>query len=77
MVKRAEQLKNKIDEFFVLINVESIRDPKIVEAIKTSENKFGLIAFDESHKIGAPDTTQYNNLMKLNQSDEIIEQIEN
>ena len=65
MVKRAEQLKNKIEEFFVLLNVESIRDTKIVEAIKTSENKFGLIAFDESHKIGAPDTTQYNNLMKL------------
>ena len=65
MAKRAEQLKNKINEFFVLLNVESIRDPKIVEAIKTSENKFGLIAFDESHKIGAPDTTQYNNLMKL------------
>lgn len=65
MIKRAEQLKNKIDEFFVLLNVESIRDAKIVEAIKTSENKFGLIAFDESHKIGAPDTTQYNNLMKL------------
>jgi SNF2 family DNA or RNA helicase len=65
MAKRAEQLKNKIDEFFVLLNVESIRDPKIVEAIKTSENKFGLIAFDEAHKIGAPDTTQYNNLMKL------------
>ena len=65
MTKRAEQLKNKIDEFFVLLNVESIRDPKVVEAIKTSVNKFGLIAFDESHKIGAPDTTQYNNLMKL------------
>ena len=63
--KRAEQLKNKIDEFFVLLNVESIRDTKIVEAIKTSENNFGLILFDESHKIGAPDTTQYNNLMKL------------
>ena len=65
MTKRAEQLKNKIDEFFVLVNVESIRDPKVVEAIKTSVNKFGLIAFDEAHKIGAPDTTQYNNLMKL------------
>ena len=65
MTKRAEQLKNKIEEFFVLLNVESIRDPKIVEAIKTSENNFGLILFDESHKIGAPDTTQYNNLMKL------------
>ena len=65
MLKRAEQLKNKIDEFFVLLNVESIRDPKIIEAIKTSENKFGLIAFDEAHKIGAPNTDQYNNLMKL------------
>ena len=65
MQKRAEQLKNNIDEFFVLINVESIRDSKIVEAIKTSENKFGLIAFDEAHKIGAPNTDQYNNLMKL------------
>ena len=65
MTKRAEQLKNKIEEFFVLVNVESIRDSKVVEAIKTSVNKFGLIAFDEAHKIGAPDTTQYNNLMKL------------
>lgn len=65
MTKRAEQLKNKIDEFFVLLNVESLRDSKIIEAIKTSENKFGLIAFDEAHKIGAPNTDQYNNLMKL------------
>ena len=65
MAKRAEQLKNKIGEFFVLLNVESIRDPKVVEAIKKSENKFGLIAFDEAHKIGAPNTDQYNNLMKL------------
>ena len=65
MQKRAEQLKNKIDEFFVLLNVESIRDSKIIEAIKTSENKFGLILFDEAHKIGAPNTDQYNNLMKL------------
>ena len=65
MAKRAEQLKNKIEEFFVLLNVESLRDNKIIEAIKKSENKFGLIAFDESHRIGAPDTTQYSNIMKL------------
>lgn len=65
MAKRAEQLKNKLTEFFVLLNVESIRDPQIIEAIKKSENKFGLIAFDEAHRIGAPNTSQYNNLMKL------------
>ena len=56
MTKRAEQLKNKIDEFFVLVNVESIRDPKVVEAIKTSVNKFGLIMFDEIHKCLTYDT---------------------
>lgn len=65
MAERAEQLKNRIEEFFVLLNVESLRDPKIIEAIKKSENTFGLIAFDESHRIGAPNTSQYNNLMKL------------
>lgn len=65
MAKRAEQLKNKIDEFFVLLNVESLRDSKIIEAIKISKNKFGLIAFDEAHRIGAPNTEQYSNLMKL------------
>ena len=65
MTKRAEQLKNKIEEFFVLLNVESIRDPKIIEAIKKSENKFGLILFDEIHKCGASNTGQAQNLLKL------------
>ena len=65
MDKRAEQLKNHIDEFFVLLNVESIRDKKIIEAIKKSENKFGLILFDEAHKLGAVGTSQYDNIMKL------------
>ena len=65
MDKRAEQLKKHIDEFFVLLNVESLRDKKIIEAINKSENKFGLILFDEAHKIGAPSTSQYDNLMKL------------
>lgn len=65
IAKRAEQIRNKIDEFFVLLNVEALRDDKIVEAIKKSENTFGLIAFDESHRIGAPNTSQYTNLMKL------------
>ena len=56
MEKRAEQLKSKLDEFFVLLNVESIRDPKIIDAIKKSENKFGLILFDEIHKCLTCDT---------------------
>ena len=65
MEKRAEQLKNKIDEFFVLLNVESLRDTKIIDAIKKSENKFNLILFDEIHRCGASNTTQAQNLLKL------------
>lgn len=63
--KRAEQLKNKIDEFFVLLNVESLRDDRIIEAIKKSENKFGLIMFDEAQKMGDSSTSQFANLTKL------------
>lgn len=65
MDKRAEQLKKHIDEFFVLLNVESLRDKKILDAIKKSENQFGLILFDEAHKIGAVGTSQYDNIIKL------------
>ena len=49
----------------MLINAESLRDSKIIEAIKKSENTFGLIAFDEIHKCGASNTTQAQNLLKL------------
>lgn len=65
MNKRAEQLKNKIDEFFVILNVESLRDDSIVEAINKSDNKFGLIMFDEAHKTGGKSTSQGSNLLKL------------
>ena len=65
MDKRAEQLKKHIDEFFVLLNVESLRDKRIIEAINKSENRFGLILFDEIHKCGASNTDQAQNLLKL------------
>lgn len=72
MLKRAEQLKNKIDEFFVLLNVESIRDSKIIEAIKTSENKFGLIMFDEIHKCLSGKTLVATELGQIPISDLVI-----
>ena len=63
--ERAEQLKNKIDEFFVILNIESIRDDKIVEAILNSDNKFDMIAFDECHKANGTSSIQSKNLLKL------------
>lgn len=64
--ERAEQLRNKIDEFFVIINIESIREECVVEAINESENKFDMMAFDECHKAAGTNSIQSNNLLMLN-----------
>jgi SNF2 family DNA or RNA helicase len=62
---RAEQLYNTIDEYFVIINIESLRDSLIVDAIKNSKNNFDLILFDEVHKSKTPSSQQGKNLLKL------------
>lgn len=64
--KRAEQLKNPIEEFFIITNIETLRDNRIVEAFKKSKNNFGLIAVDEIHKAaGNKSAQQTSNLLKL------------
>ena len=65
MDKRAQQLKDPIDEFFVITNLESLRDDKIIEAFKKSSNKFGMIAFDEAHRAATKSSQQGTNLLKL------------
>ena len=65
MDKRAQQLKDPIDEFFVITNLESLRDDRIIEAFKKSNNKFGMIAFDEAHKAATKTSQQGTNLLKL------------
>jgi len=63
--QRALQLKNKIDEFFVILNVESLRDDKIIDAINKSENKFDMIVLDEAHCCKGTKAQQSKNLLKL------------
>lgn len=64
--ERAEQLYQPIEEFFVIINVESIRDSTVIDAIKNSKNKFDMIVVDEIHRLkGATTSTQSKNLLKL------------
>lgn len=63
--KRAEILKNSISEFFVIVNIAAIRSNEIVEAFKNSENKFGMIALDEAHRVQTKSSSQGTNLLKL------------
>lgn len=65
IAERAEELKNPIEEFFVVTNIETLRDPKIMEAFKKTKNKFGMIALDEAHKVNRG-STQGDNFLKLN-----------
>lgn len=65
MDKRATQLKEPIEEFFVITNLESLRDDRIIDAFKKSSNKFGMIAFDEAHKAATKTSQQGTNLLKL------------
>ena len=65
MDKRAQQLRDPIEEFFVITNLESLRDDRIIEAFKKSKNKFGMIAFDEAHKAATKSSQQGTNLLKL------------
>ena len=64
--RRAKQLRESIEEFFIITNIETLRDDRIVEAFKNSENNFGMIAVDEIHKAaGNKSAAQTSNLLKL------------
>lgn len=62
---RINQLKNPIKEFFVIINVETLRDDNIIKAINKGKNSFDMIVVDEIHTMKSPNSAQGSNLLKL------------
>ena len=62
---RAKELKENINEFFIILNIESLRYKEIVDAISKSKNLFDMVVFDECHKAKNPTSTQGKNLLKL------------
>lgn len=63
--KRVEQLNQPIKEFFIITNIESLRNAKIIEAIKKGPNKIGMIVVDEIHKSSGYNSQQGMNLLEL------------
>lgn len=63
--QRLNQLKNKISEFFVITNIETLRDDNVVKEIEKGKNKFDLILLDEAHTCKNPSSQQGHNLLKL------------
>lgn len=66
--ERINHLKRKIEEFFVITNIETLREEKIINELNSGINKFDLILFDECHRCASPQSIQGKNLLKLNNS---------
>ena len=64
--KRLEQLNSPINEFFIITNIETLRDDRIINAImENKHNHFDMMIVDEIHKCKGHSSQQGNNLLKL------------
>ena len=67
--ERLKQLQEPIEEFFVVTNIETLRDDKIVQALlKNKYNKFDMVVTDEIHVCKSNQSQQGKNLLKLNKA---------
>lgn len=62
---RVEQLLNPIKEFFIITNIETLREEKIIKAFKKNINKIDLIAVDELHCCKTFQSIQSKHLLLL------------
>ena len=65
VVQRLEHLKKPIKEFFVITNIETIRNKAIVKELNNGVNNFEMIALDEAHVCKDPTSAQGAGFLKL------------
>ena len=62
---RLADLRSPIEEFFIITNIETIRDNDIVKEINNGINDIDMIVLDECHICKNPQSTRGKNLLKL------------
>lgn len=62
---RISDLNSKLEEFFIITNIETLRNTDIIKAINKGPNKFDMIVVDEIHTTKNPSSQQGKNLLKL------------
>lgn len=66
MKDRLNDLKSPINEFFLITNIQTLRDDDIVKELNNSKiNSFDMIIFDEAHTAKSPTAQQTKGLLKL------------
>lgn len=68
VAERLAQLKKPIDQFFVITNIETLRDNNIVKQILKGPNEFDMIVLDEAHVCKNSTSQQGANLLKLDKA---------
>lgn len=63
--ERINELKEPLDAFFLIANIESLRSDELLEEIISGVNNFDMIIFDEIHKSINPTSQQGANTLKL------------
>lgn len=63
---RLNQLKKPIKEFFVITNIETLRDNEVLAELKSGRNTFDMVVLDECHVVKSPTSQQGKNFLKLN-----------
>lgn len=66
--ERVAQLKKPIKEFFIITNIETLRDNDIVKQLNSGKNKIDMIIVDEIHCCKSSSSIQGANLLKLNKA---------
>lgn len=64
---RLAHIENGIKEFFIITNIETIRDDKILKALNKLNPE--MIIFDEIHKVKDSQSDQGKNLLKLDKAE--------
>lgn len=63
--ERLNQLKEKIDEFFIIVNIETLQNKDFIKCFKNSKNKIDMIVLDEAHHAKSPTSASAKTLLKL------------
>lgn len=62
---KLQHLKKGIKEFFVIVNIEAIRDQKIVKELIKQKDNYEMVVVDEIHVCKSDSSAQGHNLLKL------------
>ena len=63
--ERTEEVLKPIEQFFLIVNIETLRSDDFIAALRTGPNKIDMLVVDEIHKAANTQSQQGHNLIKL------------